>query len=248
MDQEEIIKVSNLQVTFGERQVLEDVSFSIYRNQVTVILGGSGSGKTTILKHLIGLMAVQQGEVKVLDRNLASIEEEQQENLYHKIGVFFQNGALLNSMTVAENIALPIEQHTNLSGELLEKVIRLKLNLVNLAHAYDLYPSELSGGMLKRAALARAIALDPPLLFCDEPGAGLDPISLASLDNLILNLKNQLGISVVLVTHEVASIMRLADRIIFLDKGRVVFEGSLKEALSSEIDLINRFFHKGQID
>jgi phospholipid/cholesterol/gamma-HCH transport system ATP-binding protein len=247
MDRQEIIKVSNLQVTFGERQVLEDVSFSIYPNQVTVILGGSGSGKTTILKHLIGLMAVQEGEVKVLDRNLASIEEKQQENLYHKIGVFFQNGALLNSMTVAENVALPIEQHTNLSGELLEKVIRLKLNLVNLAHAYDLYPSELSGGMLKRAALARAIALDPPLLFCDEPGAGLDPISLASLDNLILNLKNQLGISVVLVTHEVASIMRLADRIIFLDKGRVVFEGSLKEALSSEIDLINRFFHKGEI-
>ena len=247
MDRQEIIKVSNLQVTFGQRQVLEDVSFSIYPNQVTVILGGSGSGKTTILKHLIGLMAVQEGEVKVLDRNLASIEEKQQENLYHKIGVFFQNGALLNSMTVAENVALPIEQHTNLSGELLEKVIRLKLNLVNLAHAYDLYPSELSGGMLKRAALARAIALDPPLLFCDEPGAGLDPISLVSLDNLILNLKNQLGISVVLVTHEVASIMRLADRIIFLDKGRVVFEGSLKEALSSEIDLINRFFHKGEI-
>jgi len=247
MDRQEIIKVSNLQVTFGERQVLEDVSFSIYPNQVTVILGGSGSGKTTILKHLIGLMAVQEGEVKVLDRNLASIEEKQQENLYHKIGVFFQNGALLNSMTVAENVALPIEQHTNLSGELLEKVIRLKLNLVNLGHAYDLYPSELSGGMLKRAALARAIALDPPLLFCDEPGAGLDPISLVSLDNLILNLKNQLGISVVLVTHEVASIMRLADRIIFLDKGRVVFEGSLKEALSSEIDLINRFFHKGEI-
>lgn len=242
----EIIQVKNLQASFAERTVLQDVSFSIYPNQVTVILGGSGSGKTTILKHLIGLMPVQKGEVMVLGRNLSSIEEEQQENLYHKIGVFFQNGALLNSMTVAENIALPIEQHTNLSGELLEQVIRLKLKLVNLEQAYDLYPSELSGGMLKRAALARAIALDPPLLFCDEPGAGLDPISLATLDELILNLKNQLGISIVLVTHEVASIMRLADRIIFLDKGKVLFEGPLKDALQKEIELIDRFFNKGK--
>ena len=242
----EIIQVKNLQVSFAERTVLQDISFAIYPNQVTVILGGSGSGKTTILKHLIGLMPVQAGEVNVLGRNLSSIEEEQQENLYHKIGVFFQNGALLNSMTVAENIALPIEQHTNLSGELLEQVVRLKLKLVNLEQAYDLYPSELSGGMLKRAALARAIALDPPLLFCDEPGAGLDPISLASLDELILNLKNQLGISIVLVTHEVASIMRLADRIIFLDKGKVLFEGALKDALEKDIELIDRFFNKGK--
>lgn len=244
----EIISVKNLRVSFAERTVLEDISFAIYPNQVTVILGSSGSGKTTILKHLIGLTPVQEGEVMVLGRNLSSIEEEQQENLYHKIGVFFQNGALLNSMTVAENVALPIEQHTNLSGKLLEQVVRLKLKLVNLQQAYDLYPSELSGGMLKRAALARAIALDPPLLFCDEPGAGLDPISLASLDELILDLKTQLGISVVLVTHEVASILRLADRIIFLDKGKVLFEGPLKKALNSKIELIDRFFHKGELN
>ncbi len=239
----EIISVNKLKVSFAERTVLQDVSFTIYPNQVTVILGSSGSGKTTILKHLIGLMPVQEGEVKVLGSNLSFIEEKQQENLYHKIGVFFQNGALLNSMTVAENVALPIEQHTNLSGELLEQVVRLKLKLVNLEYAYDLYPSELSGGMLKRAALARAIALDPPLLFCDEPGAGLDPISLASLDELILDLKNQLGISVVLVTHEVASILRLADRIIFLDQGRVIFEGPLEHASESNIDIIQKFFH-----
>jgi phospholipid/cholesterol/gamma-HCH transport system ATP-binding protein len=238
----EIIKVRNLKAAFGESQVLSGVSFTVYKNQITVILGGSGSGKTTVLKHLIGLYPVLEGEVVVLGKNMGVLEEEQQENLYHRMGVFFQNGALLNSMTVAENIALPIEQHAKLSGKLLDELVRLKLRLVNLSHAYHLYPSQLSGGMLKRAALARAIAMDPPLLFCDEPGAGLDPISLAALDRLILNLKNQLGITIVLVTHEVSSILRLADRVIFLDKGKVVFEGTLTDALSSKIDLIKAFF------
>ncbi|MGK7394322.1 MAG: ABC transporter ATP-binding protein [Candidatus Cyclobacteriaceae bacterium M3_2C_046] len=242
-----IIEVKHLKASFEDRQVLTDVSFTIYKNQVTVLLGSSGSGKTTILKHLIGLYPIQEGELRVLGKNMGQLEEEQQENLYHKIGVFFQNGALLNSMTVAENVALPIEQHSDLSGELLDQLVKLKLRLVNLTQAYHLYPSQLSGGMLKRAALARAIAMDPPLLFCDEPGAGLDPISLADLDRLIKNLKEQLGITIVLVTHEVSSILRLADRIIFLDKGKVLFEGTLSEALSSEIALIDNFFHKGEI-
>jgi phospholipid/cholesterol/gamma-HCH transport system ATP-binding protein len=238
----EIIKVKNLTAALDERKVLSGVSFVIYKNQITVLMGSSGSGKTTVLKHLIGLYPVQEGEVRVLGKNMSTLEEEQQETMYHKIGVFFQNGALLNSMTVAENIALPIEQHAKLSGELLDELVRLKLRLVNLSTAYNLYPSQLSGGMLKRAALARAIAMDPQLLFCDEPGAGLDPISLADLDRLILNLKNQLGITIVLVTHEVSSILRLADRIIFLDNGRVIFEGPLADALTSEIDLIREFF------
>jgi phospholipid/cholesterol/gamma-HCH transport system ATP-binding protein len=238
----EIISVRNLKATFEDTIVLADVSFKIYENQVSVILGSSGCGKTTVLKHLIGLYPVREGEVVVMGRNMGELEEDQQDALYNKIGVFFQNGALLNSMTVAENIALPIEQHAKLSGELLDELVRLKLRLVNLSHAYDLYPSQLSGGMLKRAALARAIAMDPPLLFCDEPGAGLDPVSLASLDQLILDLKNQLGITIVLVTHEVSSILRIADRVIFLDKGEVLFEGTLSEALACKISTITKFF------
>ena len=241
-----IIDVHNLRTSFGERKVLTDVSFKAYHGEVTVILGGSGSGKTTILKHLIGLYPIQHGSVQVLGRNMLEIEEEELTALYMKMGVFFQNGALLNSLSVGENIALPLEQHTNLDPDMIEKLVRLKLSLVNLDDAFDLYPSQLSGGMLKRAALARAIAADPPLLFCDEPGAGLDPISLADLDNLILNLKQQLGITVILVTHEVSSIFRVADRVIFLDHGKVLFEGPLSEATESGISVIDNFFHKGQ--
>jgi phospholipid/cholesterol/gamma-HCH transport system ATP-binding protein len=244
----EIISVRNLKATFEDTIVLADVSFKIYENQVSVILGSSGCGKTTVLKHLIGLYPVREGEVVVMGRNMGELEEDQQDALYNEIGVFFQNGALLNSMTVAENIALPIEQHAKLSGELLDELVRLKLRLVNLSHAYDLYPSQLSGGMLKRAALARAIAMDPPLLFCDEPGAGLDPVSLASLDQLILDLKNQLGITIVLVTHEVSSILRIADRVIFLDKGEVLFEGTLSEALACKIGTVTKFFAQNSQD
>jgi len=174
------------------------------------------------------------------------MEEDTKRALYMQIGVFYQNGALLNSMTVAENIALPLEQHTHLSDEMIERIVRLKLSLVNLESAYNLFPSQLSGGMLKRAAIARAMVMDPPLLFCDEPGAGLDPVTLASLDQLILNLKEQLGVSIILVTHEVPSILRVADRIIFLEGGKVIFEGSPDEAMVSEIHALNEFLNKGR--
>jgi len=204
VNKEKIIDVKGLSASFGERKILNDISFSAYANEVTVILGSSGSGKTTILKHLIGLYVLQHGEISIMGQNIDKLDEEEQDQLYLKMGVFFQNGALLNSMTVAENISLPLTHQFNITGELLDYIVRMKLRLVGLEYAFDLYPSELSGGMLKRAALARAISNDPPLLFCDEPGAGLDPVSLASLDQLILNLKNQLGISIILVTHEVA--------------------------------------------
>lgn len=158
------------------------------------------------------------------------------------MGVFYQNGGLLNSLTVAENVALPLNQHTNLPQDLIDEIVFMKLGLVNLQHAFYLYPSQLSGGMMKRAALARAIVMDPPILFCDEPGAGLDPVSLEILDQLILNLKNKLGMSIIMVTHEVSSILRVANRIIFLDKGVVVFEGPLDEALHSTQPAVNEFF------
>jgi phospholipid/cholesterol/gamma-HCH transport system ATP-binding protein len=242
LEKEKVIDVRNLSAVFDDRMILSDVSFSAYKGEVTVILGGSGSGKTTVLKHLVGLYYVNTGYVSVLGRDLAKLTEDEQTQLYLQMGVFYQDGALLNSLTIGENVALPLQQQGNLPNELIEDIVYMKLGLVNLEDAYHLYPSELSGGMLKRAALARAIIMDPPVLFCDEPGAGLDPISLESLDNLILNLKELLGISILLVTHEVSSILRVANRIVYLDQGKVVFEGTLKQALATKVQAVQDFF------
>ena len=244
MENHNIIEVRDLTAVFEQKIVLSDVNMDIKEKQITVILGGSGSGKTTLLKHLLGLYRTEKGTIKILGKNIGESDEKELNNLYLKIGVFYQNGALLNSFTVAENIALPLEQHTNLPPYLIEEIVRMKLGLVNLEDCFHLFPSELSGGMLKRAALARAIVMDPPLIFCDEPGAGLDPLSLAELDKLISNLKTQLGITIVLVTHEVSSIKRLADNIIFLADGKIVFQGSLQNALKSDIEDVRTFFNQ----
>ncbi|WP_010663244.1 ABC transporter ATP-binding protein [Marinilabilia salmonicolor] len=245
MKQNNIIEVNHLKVSFDEREVLKDVSFSVSQGDVTVILGGSGSGKSTILKHLLGLFPVEAGVVNLLDQDIATLEEKNELDFYLKLGVFYQNGALLNSLTVGDNVALPLEQHTDLPPRLIEEMVRTKLNLVNLEDAYYLYPSQLSGGMLKRAALARAIILDPPLLFCDEPGAGLDPVSLAALDELILKLRDQLGMTVVMVTHEVSSILRIADKILFVEDGVIGFDGTLSSARKSSLPSLKDFFTVG---
>jgi phospholipid/cholesterol/gamma-HCH transport system ATP-binding protein len=246
MTQKKIIEIRALSKFLGDREILTDISFDAYERDITVILGGSGAGKSVLLKHLLGLYIGEVGSVQILDKNIADLEEEDLKHFYIQMGVFFQNGGLLNSLTVGENIALPLEQHTDLNDELIKRVVLTKLQLVNLTDAYYLYPSQLSGGMLKRAALARAIVMDPPVLFCDEPGAGLDPISLASLDELILNLRQQMGMSIVIITHEVSSILRIADRIIFIEKGEKIFQGSLKEALESNIEQVHTFFEKGR--
>ena len=243
MADKKIIEVNGLSATFGEREVLRDVSFSAYQGEVTVILGESGSGKTTVLKHLLGLYDIQEGYVSILDNNINDLNEDKQKDLYLKMGVFYQNGGLLNSLTVGENVSLPLEQHTHLDEDLIRRIVLTKLQLVHLDGVYDLFPSQLSGGMLKRAALARAMVMDPPLLFCDEPGAGLDPISLASLDKLILNLRKELGMSMVIITHEVSSILRIADRIVFIDEGKIIFTGKIKEALESDNKEVHDFFH-----
>jgi len=242
MEKEKVLEVQNLYAAYDEMVVLTDVSFSANKGEVTVILGGSGSGKTTVLNHLLGLLPIAKGTVSLLGKNVATLREVEQVDLYLQMGVFYQNGGLLNSLTVAENVALPLNQHTNLPQDLIDEIVFMKLGLVNLQHAFYLYPSQLSGGMMKRAALARAIVMDPPILFCDEPGAGLDPVSLEILDKLILNLKNKLGMSIIMVTHEVSSILRVANRIVFLDKGVVVFEGPLHEALHSTQPAVNEFF------
>lgn len=239
---ESIIEVRELSASFGSSRILHDISFTVYEKDITVILGGSGAGKSVLMKHLLGLYPVQQGSIQMLGKNISDLEEEEQNQLYKKLGVFYQNGGLLNSLTVEENIALPLQQHSKLDSELISYIVHTKLNLVNLPEAGSLYPSQLSGGMLKRAALARAIVMDPEILFCDEPGAGLDPVSLASLDELILNLRDQLGMSVVIVSHEVSSIKRIADRIIFLSAGRIIFSGTAEEADIAEEKEVRNFF------
>ncbi len=241
-----IIEVQNLSASFGEKKVLHDITFTVNRNEITVILGSSGCGKTTVMKHLIGLYPVKNGWISIMGQKRKAISEEYENAIQKKMGVLFQNGALLNSLTIAENVAIPLQQHTNLPDSIIDNLVRVKLKLVELDHAQNLLPSELSGGMRKRAALARAIALDPPLLFCDEPSAGLDPVTLSALDSLILNLKEQLGMTIILVTHEVSSIFRLADRIVFLDKGMVAYEGDLPSALNSGIPSVVDFFSKAK--
>ena len=238
----EIIRVDNLAATFGKQRVLKNISFSAYQNEITVILGTSGCGKTTLMKHLVGLYPVQEGEITILGERTDLMQEDTFSKFQLNMGVLFQNGALLNSLSVADNISIALEQHTRLSKQMIRDIVKVKLNLVSLPHAIDLFPDQLSGGMLKRAALARAISMDPPLLFCDEPSAGLDPVTLAGLDELFIKLKQQIGINIILVTHEVSSIKRLADRIIYLDKGKVLFEGALDEALKCGVPQIVEFF------
>lgn len=245
---EEIIRVSNLAATFGKNRVLKDVSFTAYENEITVILGTSGCGKTTVLKHLIGLYPVQHGEITIMGKRIDGIDEDEFAKFRLNMGVLFQNGALLNSLTIEENVAVALEQHSKLTPKMISDLVRIKLKLVGLSKVIDYLPEQLSGGMLKRAALARAISMDPLLLFCDEPSAGLDPVTLSDLDDLFLKLKKQIGISIILVTHEVASIKRLADRIIFIDNGIVIFQGSIDEALQSGVHQIVKFFRKASIN
>jgi phospholipid/cholesterol/gamma-HCH transport system ATP-binding protein len=213
-----------------------------------VILGASGCGKTTLLKNMLRLHEPVEGSVKFWDTEILELDEIEFNNMLKKVGMLFQNGALLNSISVMDNIAIPLEQHTKLSRRIIEKMIRVKLNLVGLSHAIHLLPSELSGGMKKRAGLARAMIMDPLILFCDEPSAGLDPLTSASLDELILDLKSQLNMTIVMVTHELASIHRVADRVLFLDAGRLLFQGTLDEARVARIPEIDTFFEVGKFE
>jgi len=238
-----IIQVKNLTAQYDQTIILDNITINIYPGEITVILGKSGCGKTTLLKNIIKLYQPTSGSVAIFDQDITRMEENKFNEILRKIGVLFQNGALLNSLTVAENVAIPLEQHSDLPPTLIRRLVREKLHLVELDHALNLFPSQLSGGMRKRAALARAIALDPMILFGDEPTAGLDPVTAASLDQLLFKLRDILNMTMVIVTHELESIHRIADRVVFMDKGQVLFQGKLQEAKSSPIPTIQQFFN-----
>ena len=240
-----IARVTDLTTGYNESVILKNISMATRANEITIILGSSGCGKTTLLKNLIRLYTPWSGSIELFGREITTMDELEFNTLLRQIGVMFQNGALLNSITIAENIAVPLEQHTDLPHGLIDRLVKLKLELVELKNVVHMLPSELSGGMRKRAALARAIAMDPPLLFCDEPSAGLDPITSAALDSLLLRMRDKLGMTMIIVSHEVPSILRIADSIVFLDQGEVLFAGTLQEAMTSNIQAVDDFFTKG---
>lgn len=217
MDTQSHIAVRALTMAYGPRVIMRDLTFDVSRGEVFVIMGGSGCGKSTLLRHLIGLQTPASGEILYHGETFTGAPLAEREAMLRRFGVMYQGGALWTSLTLAENVALPLREYTTLNRREVDDLVRYKLSLVGLAGFEDYFPAEISGGMVKRASLARAMALDPEVLFLDEPGAGLDPVSSKLLDDLILELRDSLGTTVVIVTHELASIFAVADRAIFLD-------------------------------
>jgi len=239
-----LIEVEQLEAWYGRRRVLHGIDFNVHAGEIRVIMGGSGSGKSTLLRHLLGLQRPLSGSVKLFGVDMGNAGERELLEVRKRIGVSFQGGALLTSLTVGENVALPLREHTQLDESTIRIMSRLKLEVVNLGGFQDLMPSQLSGGMVKRAALARAIVMDPRLLFFDEPSAGLDPVVSAELDELILRLRDALRMTIVVVTHELESAFKIADTITVLDAGEILMTGpvaAVRAADNERIqDLLNR--------
>ncbi len=242
------IEVRDLVTAYGGRRILDGINLEVAHGEIMVIIGGSGAGKSTLLAHLIGLERAKQGTIRVLGKDLADLSANELQQLRRKMGVAFQGGALFSSMTVADNIKLPLRELTRLDETTIDIMTRLKLELVNLAGFGELMPAELSGGMTKRAALARSIILDPELLFCDEPSAGLDPVASATIDELILKLRDALGMTIVVVTHEIESAFSIADRITVLDRGQILSVGSTDEVQQSESQRVQDLLHRRSDD
>ncbi len=236
-----LISVEHLESFYGRRQVLYDVSLEIKAGKILVIMGVSGCGKSTLFKHLIGLKKTERGILNIYGQDTRKWSFKDWNDYWLRIGVLFQNGALFNSMNVGENIALPLRVHSDLPGEIIDIVVEMKLQMVGLSGFSKYMPSQLSGGMRKRAGLARALAMDPEILFVDEPSSGLDPITAAGLDELLLSLNRYLNMTIVVVTHELQSAFKIADYMVIMDKGRIIAEGTPEEVRANENPRLQQF-------
>ncbi|HAM50896.1 MAG TPA: ABC transporter ATP-binding protein [Nitrospiraceae bacterium] len=241
---ENAIEVIRLESHYGDREVLKDVTVAMPQGKITTIVGKSGSGKSTLLKHLIGLLKPTQGEILISGKDIAVLREEELDEVRKKMGVLFQGAALLNSLSVSDNVALPIREHTRLNESTIHIMVHMKLDLVGLSGFENFYPSQLSGGMRKRAGLARAMALDPEFLFFDEPSSGLDPVTAAGLDKLILKLRDVFKITIVVVTHELPSLFMISDHVIMIDSGEAIFSGTLDELKKADDPRIKMFLER----
>lgn len=240
------LEVRNVSTSFGENLIHDRINCTVYQNEIYALLGGSGSGKSTLMREMILLERPDSGTIRIFGQDLSTITPLEALQLRRSWGVLFQSGALFSSLTVGENIALLYKEYTDLPPNLIQELVNLKINLVGLPlHAKHLYPSELSGGMVKRAALARALALDPKLLFLDEPTSGLDPLSARQFDELILQLRDLLGLTVIMVTHDLDTIHHIIDRFTLLGNKKAIAEGTLKEVLQVDHPIIDYFFQKG---
>jgi phospholipid/cholesterol/gamma-HCH transport system ATP-binding protein len=239
-----IVDVNDLVVKYGDRTVLQDIDIQIHRGETFVILGGSGCGKSTLLRNLSGLMRPHSGQIMLDGQDFTAMSDDERVSVRKKIGMCFQGSALFGSMTVGENVALPLREHTKLESSIIDIMVKIKLELVGLSGFEDYMPSELSGGMKKRVGLARAMAMDPEIIYYDEPSAGLDPIVAAGLDELIRRMQQTFSLTSVVVTHEMESVRLIADRVCMLDKGRVIGVGTLDELKKIDHPFIEQFFER----
>lgn len=238
-----VIEVSHVSTRFGDTVVHEDINLTIMQGEIFAIAGGNGSGKTTLLREIIGLQTPAEGTIRLFGQDVSGFGERGAQNVYRRFGVMFQQGALFSSLTLAENVAVPLHEHTNIPQALVRDIVALKIAAVGLPmDSAGKYPSELSGGMRRRAALARAIVMDPELLFLDEPTAGLDPIIAAGFDELVLHLKAILKLTMVMVTHDLDSLWRIADRIAVLGNGKILGTGTMEELARSTEPTIHEYF------
>jgi phospholipid/cholesterol/gamma-HCH transport system ATP-binding protein len=238
------IIVESLVTYYGERRILDNISLRVRRGEALVILGGSGCGKTTLLRHMIGLLHPQAGSIYIQGQDITTLGDDALNEIRKKMGMLFQGAALFGSMTLGDNVALPLREHTKLAEPTIKIMTRIKLGLVGLGGFDDFKPSQLSGGMKKRAGLARALAMDPEILFFDEPSAGLDPIIAAEIDELILKLKRAFRMTMVIVTHELASAFQVADRIVMLDSGRVIADGTPEAIKKNPNPKVQQFLNR----